>query len=177
VSRRGKLQKFADRLGVPGVVGVGLLMFAATYFAGASMPARERLLDLQRELTDARRASVPEPRRGGDPDSDLAAFYTFFAPSASVPDALKGINVAVIASGLAFEAAEYRLAREGTLKLARYEVTVPLRGTYAQVRNFVAALLQQMPQVAIDDVVIKRESVDAAQIEARLRLSIYLNLP
>lgn len=171
------LDRLTARLGVPGIFGIGILFFAAMYFASAGLPARDRAVELRQEISAAERLGRPAPSRGGDMESDLAAFYSFFAASRSVPAALQKVDAAVTASGLAFEAAQYRLSREGGLRLARYEVILPLRGTYGQVRSFVAALIDEMPQVAIDDVVIKRESVDATVIEARLRLSIYLNLP
>jgi len=171
------LDRLTARLGVPGIIGIGMLFFAAMYFVSAGLPARDRAVELRQEIRTAERLGRPEASRGGDLESDLATFYTFFAASRSVPAALQKVDAAVSSSGLAFEAAQYRLSREGGLRLARYEVTLPLRGTYGQVRSFVAALLDEMPQAAIDDVVIKRESADATVIEARLRLSIYLNLP
>ncbi len=171
------LQRLADRLGLPGVIGIGLVLFSLMYSVTASLPARDRVATLEREVAGAQQRPQQEAARGNDIESELTAFYGFFADSSSVPDALGRLNDAVARSGLTLEAAEYRLAREGTLRLTRYEVTLPLRGTYAQVRNFVSLLLDEMPQVALDDVTVKRESVSAPAIEARLRLSIYLALP
>jgi len=173
---RRRVHRFVDRLGMTGVVGVGLLMFAAVHFLSAALPERERVAELKQTAARASRTTAPEAGRDSDIAEDLSTFYSFFAESRSLPGALAIMNAAVDSSGMAFEAGEYRLSRDGALKLARYEVMVPLHGSYAQVRNFVAALLQDMPHVAIDDVVIKRDSVDATTIEARLRLSIYLAL-
>jgi hypothetical protein len=159
------------------VLGVGLLLFAAMYVLTASLPARERVRDLQRELVQTAGKPATDTKPTGDIESDLAAFYGFFGRSGSVSEALAKVDESIAASGMAFEAAEYRLVRDPALRLTRYEVTVPLRGTYAQVRTFVGTLLDGMPQVALEDVAVKRESVASPAIEARLRLSIHMVLP
>jgi len=165
------------RLGLTGFLGAALLMFAVIHFLSAALPERERIAALSDEVSRFGTAAPSTDPRPGDPGQDLETFYRYFEKSASVSGALTGLHDAVADSGLAFEAAQYRLARDSSLRLARYEVTVPLRGTYAQVRSFVAALLERLPQVALEDVAIKRDSVGAASIEARLRLSIYMALP
>lgn len=166
-----------NRIGAAGILGAALVLFAAMHFLTAALPERERLAALRDDISGFGAASQANDSGRADPGQDLAAFYRFFGKSASISEALAQLDDSVADSGLAFEAAEYRFARESSLALARYEVTVPLRGTYSQVRSFVSTLLERMPQVALEDVAIKRDSVGSSRIEARLRLSIYLALP
>lgn len=165
------------RIGVTGILGAALLLFAEMHFLSAALPERERLAALRNDVSSFGAPSQGNGSERADPAQDLAAFYRFFRKSASVSAALARLEASILDSGLAFETAEYRLGRESSLALARYEVIVPLRGTYAEVRSFVGLLLERMPQVALEGVAIKRDSVGSSRIEARLRLSIYLALP
>jgi len=67
---------------------------------------------------------------------------------------------------------EYRLERRPT-GLWAYRVTLPVRGSYAEVRNFVSAVLKDMPTASLDSVRVERRKADDAQLEAQLRFTLY----
>jgi hypothetical protein len=60
-------------------------------------------------------------------------------------------------------------------RLARYEMVLPIRGRYPQIRAFIADALQSVPAMAIMGINIKRKSVKSTQLEADLRVNLYLN--
>jgi hypothetical protein len=68
---------------------------------------------------------------------------------------------------------EYRLAEEPALGLLRYEARYPVRGAWRDIFGLLAALLNQVPNLALDEVVFKRESRAAAEVEAQVRVSLY----
>jgi hypothetical protein len=70
---------------------------------------------------------------------------------------------------------EYRMVREKEWKLARYEIVLPVRGRYPQLRAFIADALRAVPAMALVDVAIKRENVESELLEARLRFNLYLS--
>ena len=171
------LNRAVERVGAAGVSGIGVLLFAAMYAINATVPARARIGELQRELVAASRGGAQTAPRARGIDDDLASFYGFFQHASSISDVLAQVSAAAARSGVTFDSGEYRLSRETGVRLVRYEVTLPLRGTYAQVRTFVAAVLDELPQAALEDVAIKRDSVSAQALEARLRLCVYMVLP
>jgi hypothetical protein len=69
---------------------------------------------------------------------------------------------------------EYRMVREKDLKLARYEMMVPVRGNYSQLRGFIADALHAVPAMALVDVAIRREGVHAELLEANIKFNLYL---
>jgi len=75
---------------------------------------------------------------------------------------------------LALDSGEYRLANARDGGLARYQITLPLRGGYAQVRSFLDQVLTQIPAAALEEVTIRRDSVGARATETRVRLTLYL---
>jgi hypothetical protein len=73
---------------------------------------------------------------------------------------------------LQIQQAEYRLEPRGRALLA-YRVTFPMRGTYVQIRQFVATVLKDMPIASIDALRFERKNSADAQLETQVRLTIH----
>jgi hypothetical protein len=162
----------------PGLLGLGLLAAAAAIYAAGVLPAQLRLaaLDAESARLDARlggRGKGGEPASGG---SQLETFYRFFPAAAALPELLRQIQRAAEANGLRLEKGEYRLNHEGDFPLARYLVTLPLRGGYGEVRKFVNDVLDAVPAAALEDLTLRREAIDDAQVEARVRFVLFLGV-
>jgi Tfp pilus assembly protein PilO len=91
-----------------------------------------------------------------------------------VPELLGRINRAAVQNQLLLEKGEYKLSREADFRLARYEVTLPVSGDYARVRGFVNDVLEAVPSAALDELTLKRASIDSPDLEARVRFSLFL---
>lgn len=74
--------------------------------------------------------------------------------------------------GLAIGAADYTLQPEEP-GLQRLRVTLPLGGSYAQLRRFIARVLNQMPATALDSLQLDRPADQPEMLLATLRLSIW----
>jgi len=79
-------------------------------------------------------------------------------------------------NGLSLDKGEYRLGQDKEFRLAQYQVTFPVRGTYAQVRGFVNAVLDAVPAAALDEITLKREAIGEQNLEARVRFTLYLGV-
>lgn len=172
------MQQKLERIGWHGVFGIALLIFSAAFCATA-VPARMAELDaLQQELGVLRtRSSLSGAGAGkSTPSSEerLGSFYAFFPEMVTLPDWLERIYAAAAESGVALETGEYRLVEERNVKLARYQLTLPIKGGYTQVRQFVARVLNEVPAAGLDEVAFKRDSIGSATLDARVRLTIYL---
>lgn len=78
------------------------------------------------------------------------------------------------ARGVEISGTEYRLVRGKDLQLARYEMVLPLRARYPELRGFIADALRVVPALALVDVAIKREGVESELLEASLKFNLYL---
>ena len=67
---------------------------------------------------------------------------------------------------------EYRLEKP-PFGIVFYRITLPIRGTYPQIRQFVAATLKSMPIASLDALRFERKKAGDSQLEAQLRLTIY----
>ena len=59
-------------------------------------------------------------------------------------------------------------------RVERYEITLPVSGSYTQLRDFVKRSLAEIPILSIDQMSIKRQTRDDGALQAELRLTLHL---
>jgi hypothetical protein len=170
-----------ERLGSAGKLGFGLLVFSAVFFLVAVLPRQEesKALMNEAEALETRIRMEPSagsgsPRRRLQGDQALPAFYAFFPKLDSSPFWIGELVRIAGERGVEISGTEYRMVREKDLKLARYEMMVPVRGNYSQLRGFIADALHTVPAMALVDVAIRREGVHAELLEANIKFNLYL---
>jgi len=168
------LARMLARLGAPGVVGAGLLVFLAALYVSSVRPERARLEELQQELSQAARHKAEDAARPQSGAEKLALFYGAFPDAAELPNLLGKIFVAAKDQGLRLEQGEYRVVGGADSALTRFQITLPVRGSYPQIRKFVDAALEQVPTLALDSIHFERQKVADATVEAKIRLVVYL---
>jgi Tfp pilus assembly protein PilO len=160
----------------PGLLGLALLVVAVAFHAVGVRPLQARAVALESE---ARTLAAKIGTRGSPAErptqrSQLSNFYAFFPVIAAVPELLGKMQIAARDNGLQLQKGEYRLTQEREFPLARYQVTLPVRGTYPQVRGFVNDVLKLVPAAALDDLTLKREAAGDPQVDARVRFTVFL---
>lgn len=169
----------AGRIGPVGMVGIGLLMASGAYYAFLLPEQRQVLAQVKEESERLRRdyLRAAEAARAGRPDTRqaLARFYARLQPIDQAGGLLQAIQAAAADHGLAAGAAEYKLVKDKNAgALAEYQVLLPLKGSYRQLRGFVGQVLAQVPGAALTDFHVRRETIASPELEARLRFTLYL---
>jgi len=168
-----RLQLLLRRLGAAGVLGIGVVVASAGFWASALAPA-ERELAGQRVALDRLRARSPyQPVAASGRAEELRRFYNLFPPAASMTDELERVHQLAKRAGLQLAQGEYRLERP-EYGLWAYRVTLPVHGGYAQVRAFTASLLREMPTASLDALRFERRRAAETEIDAQLRLTLHL---
>lgn len=171
----------AIRLGTIGKIGLGLLIMAIVLLIGAVLPqdttlqalkARAETLQTQ-PLSTSQKASRPTQKIGDD--QALQIFYEFFPQIDSSPFWVRELARIAKKQRVEINSSDYRLVQEKGARLARYEMILPVRGRYPQIRAFIADALQAVPAMAITGMVIKRENVNTEQLDVRLEINLYLD--
>lgn len=170
------LKRWLIGLRWPGWAGLALLAVALGVYAFGIRPGTVRLHALEREAVELARqtggrAQPAEPVTGR---GQLSNFYAFFPLSEALPDVMARIEAAAREHDLVLERGEYRFGREPEFRLARYQMTLPVRGSYSDVRGFVNDVLDTVPAIALEELVLKRETVDEPELEAEVRFLLYL---
>lgn len=169
---RRRLLRLLDTLGAAGVAGVGVLLFCLPFYFSALAPAQA---ELKRRSAAAASASVrPTAQSQSTLDSsDLERFYSRFPPVERLPGELDALYAHAKVSRVELRQGEYRMESRGAA-LTAYQVTLPVRGSYPQLRQFVGRVLKDMPTTSLDAVRFERKKAADAQLEAQVRLTIYL---
>ena len=164
------------QLGWPGVAGIGMLLFSASFYLSSSLPAAEEAASMRESIASEmkNRSAASDQARSNSPGAQLKSFYDYFPPARQLPDQLARIYGFADKQGLQLRQGEYRLIQETNAKLERYQVTLPLRGGYAQVRRFVAEVMNEMAVVSLDDLKFEKQQIGDTAIEAQIRMTLFL---
>ena len=107
-----------------------------------------------------------------DRAEDLQRFYGLFPPVSRLPDELERVYGLARDAKLEIRQGEYRLESRGS-GLVSYRVTLPIRGTYPQVRQFIGAALKDMSIASVDTLRFERKRVGEAELDGQVRLTIH----
>jgi Tfp pilus assembly protein PilO len=164
------------RAGLPGWIGLLALAVAGGYALGTLLPMAEQLGGLERRIDglagQLREGSVQAP--AATTGQQLASFYRDFPAEQGIPDVLARLHDLAAAEELALEVGEYALAPAPEGQLDRYRITLPVKGGYRQVRQFVAQALAAVPALSLESLSLRREQVAEAAAEARIVFVLFL---
>ena len=170
-------KRWLNQAGWMGVTGLSLLIFSATFYLSAVRTDRLRIKELQHESASLRQRAQTALAHGGisttNTESQLKTFYQFFPSANEKNSGLAKIYSAAEHQSIMLETGEYRLISDKDSKLSRYQVTLPIKGTYLQIRNFVDEILIEVPSASVDDISFKRESISSPMLDARIKLTLF----
>lgn len=167
-----KLQALLEKLGASGVLGLGVLLFCLPFYLTAVYPA-EQEVQAQRTAAERLKSRSPYQKVSAGSDADeLQRFQNLFPPVERLTGGLEHLYSLARKAKLELRQGEYRLEGRGPGLMA-YRVTLPMRGAYPQIREFIGAVLEEMPIVSVDALRFERKKVGDAQLEAQVRLTIY----
>jgi len=154
-----------------GALAFVLLGVAATLHLAVLAPLQARLDHLQARAATAGPAVTGA---GEDAGRQLQTFYRHFGDGNTLPDHLARLYQVALTTGITLRQAEYRLVRERDSHLKRYQIVLPIQGSYPSVRLFVSATLEALPNAALDQVSFERRRIDDRSVDAQVRLTLYL---
>ena len=172
-----RLRRLAHRLGWLGAAGAGLALLALAEVASVARPAAQEAAELEAQVLRLRES--PRSRReiadgaGDDAASQLKAFLRFFPPQEQINRVVAELHEAARQEKLLLERGDYRLAEEPGLGLLRYQISLPVKGSYASIRGFLRRVLRDMPAVSLDGVSLQRQAAGEELLEAQIRLSAF----
>lgn len=175
---RWHIRTWKSRLGREGIAGIGLLGVSLAFYLFALRPAALNVERLHAQIANLTRHEHTAPAQSRtdvkSPSDQLASYYGFFPPQTSTPDALAKIYQAARQQNIDLVEGKYRPKPERAGRLLRYQITLPVTGTYRQVREFLSLVLARIPNAALDDVVFERRKIGESSVEAKITLSLYL---
>ena len=158
-------------------MGVALAAASQVYAWLAISPLEQRLAAIEVERASRPQAQAArvedEVARQNSPTVQLASFYGFFAREETITDQLAKLYDIAKANGLEMQRAEYRMLGATNRKLDRYQVVVPMQGSYSTIRVFITAALRELPTMSLDHVQFQRKAVGDTAVDGQLTFSFH----
>lgn len=173
-----KISDYCARIGYSAALAMAVLLGCGIVHVLLLQPVVQQTDALRTEIGLARKSigssagTGVESGRGSD--SELRTFYEAFPGQQKMTDLLGRIYRAASENGIMLQRGDYQLHAEPDLALLRYEISLPVRGGYLDVRRFLAQILNDVPSLALEGLVFTRQRINDPGIEAQIRLALYL---
>jgi hypothetical protein len=171
-----RLNALLRRLGVAGIVGLGILLACAGFWFSALQPLQKEIAAQRSALERLRERASYQPVGASRREAELRQFYRLFPSSDELPSELERLHRLARRAGVELANGEYRLERR-PVGLWAYRVSLPVRGDYPRLREFLDAVLKHMPSASLDALRFERKKVADAQIEAQVRITLHVRPP
>jgi len=157
-----RFRRFGHELGGLGTAALIMLAAAGVFFLLVLQPMK----DERGRLESAVSRNAPKPG-----NENLGEFYGFLeSKDETTTDALAKLHAIGTATGVALQSGNYR-TQAAAGRLERYELHLPVSGSYPQIRDFLGRALAEIPSLSLDQMTLRREGrSDALQAELRLTL-------
>lgn len=172
-----KIRHLMRRLGPAGLTGLALLVAALVVLLAGVLPLRGEIDSLRTEL--AARPSKPLPIVPVLPPDqilakELALFQARFPTVDELSDELDTLFTLTSDKGLELNKGEYVLVEKAGGALRRFEVTLPVTGTYSQIQGLILDVLEKLPSTALADIALERGKVAEGQAAVILRFVFFV---
>jgi hypothetical protein len=173
---RWKFKRISPLLGRQGIMAIGLLSLCIPFYFSTLRPMQ---LSLQELRINLKSIQDPTSKKANinlsvSPVEQLAEFYEFFPPEEDSPHWLGLMMEIANKNGLVLKHGEYAVVRDSIGQLRRFKITLPVQGSYPQIRKYLAALIANIPSMSLEHVQFERKDISDTQLQAKIKLVLYL---
>lgn len=166
-----KALQLRHQLGSLGLAALFLLAAAGAFHLMVLKPmaAKNDVLK-ERVSRQAPAGAAGQPASAAD---KIGAVYEFLQKDEETTDWLAKLHGIGAATGVHLKSASYRTQKTGG-RIVRYEMVLPVAGSYPQIRDFLKRSLAEIPVMSVDQLTLKRESRNDGTVHAELRLTLHM---
>jgi hypothetical protein len=168
---RWHLHQWARRLGTTGLAGLGLL-------ATALLLQLTQVESLQREAVAQHEKLAALRLAAATHDADPAPAplnpLAMLPPTGEASQRIGELERLAHAHGISLPRGQYGVAPLAGTALARWQLVLPVEAPYPALHAFLAAALERLPNLTLDELKLKRERIESAELQAELRLSLFV---
>ena len=175
---RWQFVMFKRQLGWVGLLGLAGLLYGASYYFTTVVPAQNSLIVVRQALLETQSVQLASNSQTAttmlSPSERLQNFDRNFPNAESINITWEKLSKLIEKSGLMVDRSIYETSPERRAGLLRYHLNIPVKSAYPQIRDFLAEVVQTTPNVGLENINFKRESVDGALVDANISLVIYV---
>jgi hypothetical protein len=168
-----QMYRLRDELGMAGIAALALFIAAGAFMALVLQPMKEQNRVLEARAGIGRDLATVS---GVNAAEKVASVYEYLEKPEGTTDWLAKLYAIGKATGVELQSANYKTQAAGG-RLQRYEIVLPLTGSYAQMREFLKRSLADIPVLSLDQISLKRENRRDGTVQAELRLTLHMVKP
>ena len=157
------MKRIQEHLGVCGLAGVFLLAAALAFSNLVISPLQERGARLQDKVSRKAPAAQPGAEK-------VSAVYQYLQKDEETTDWLAKLHGIGAATGVQLKSASYKTQKTDA-RIVRYEIVLPVAGSYSQIRDFLKRSLAEIPILSVDSLTLKRNE---GSLQAEMRLTLHM---
>jgi Trp operon repressor len=166
--RHGWAWPLAGVLGLSAVIGYLMVL----------QPSRQMhettKLELAQEMKrPAAPAGATQSSHSLDGQQRLQALRAALSPPSETHKLVRRMVALAQAEQINVAQSEYQQQVNAGIGVTRVQISQPVRASYPQLRRYIEAVLQSMPNASLDQVVARRDNVGQTHVEARLKWSLW----
>jgi Tfp pilus assembly protein PilO len=168
---KNRILRLRQDLGGLGMAALVLLAAAAAFHFAVLEP-----LEAHSQSLKSRVARQPAQAEQGQPSSladKVAAVYERLEKNEEPTDWLAKLHGIGTATGVQLKSASYR-TQPTEARIVRYEIVLPVAGSYPQIRDFLQRARAEIPVMSIDQLTLKRETRTDGALQAELRITLHM---
>lgn len=165
------IRHLLKNLGLPGCLGVALLLSSVLFHVIIVQPAQKEIAELQIGLESMR--SQQQFKSSYSEKEELALFFDFFPESNLLPEQIRSFQKLLTKDGAYPKRVDYKFSGVANTPLWRYQSNFVLNSDYPTLRKQVGMILHSMPNAALENIEIQRNDTFTKNLEANLQINFY----
>lgn len=157
-----------DRLGWAGLIGIGVLLFCASFYLSALAPLQAEAAQLEAEKTELERHANLEPAATATPKEERVLNAPPLHEAPAMLDRLHGLAEQ---SKVTMDRPTYKVGQRERSNLHDYDLSLAVRGAYPDIRAFIASLADAGSGLVFDGVSFQRGRAIDPVVDAQVRLT------
>jgi hypothetical protein len=157
---------------VLGVLALGFYFYSIKPLEFRLLAIEQRRMDLQDQTNGRPKIAAP-----AQPKVQLADFYGRLPEVKQAPEIASRLHSYARNAGLTLERGEYRPQQDASGRFIRYQIVLPVIGSYPQVRRFLGEAMRELPGLALDGISFTRDGPGSSQLQTELRFTAFLRKP
>jgi Tfp pilus assembly protein PilO len=162
------------QLGWQGMLGLLLILGSLAYLFLQAVPKASQVQQLQLDAKNFKRSSTlyAQDHKVGKYDV-VKDFYRLLPAQNEANNSIAMILNAATNAGLSLEKVEYDQPLSQH-PITQYQINLPMKGSYVQIRQFINEVLNKIPTIALNDISMRRDDVSTDILETRIQFILYL---
>ncbi|MGV3583071.1 MAG: type 4a pilus biogenesis protein PilO [Methylophilus sp.] len=162
------------QLGWQGMLGLLLILGSLAYLFLQVVPKANQVQQLQLDARNFKRNSklYAQDHKAGKFDV-VKDFYRLLPAQNEANSSISMILNAATNAGLSLEKVEYDQPLSQH-PITQYQINLPIKGSYVQIRQFINEVLNKIPTIALNDISMRRDDVSTDILETRIQFILYL---